>query len=182
MTVFLGFALLALLSFAAAFLERGPLLIAVLLVLGLASLGVFPNYYSFTQELSSRHQGKITGALGFTCWAGMFVLHKLVGHHVEVSKELHLQEALARGLSETQAKLLASWQAYQWSMALIGVLPLVAFFVMLLLWNWWRVRPASTTQEPGTVPEPDVVTELTSPRYSIQHPAAGDTAFSGEAS
>src|SRR5262249_11139200 len=66
-------------SVVAALLPSGPLLVAVLLLIGFATLALFPAYYSFSQDLTVRHQGKLTGALGCICWMSMALLHELVG-------------------------------------------------------------------------------------------------------
>ncbi len=71
LTVCLAFGLLTGLAVCVPFLPPGPLVLGVLLTVGSGSLGVFPAYYSLTQEMTVEHQGKLTGLLGFTCWAGM---------------------------------------------------------------------------------------------------------------
>jgi len=48
-----------------AVLPRGAELIAVLFVLGFGALGLFPIYYAISQEISARHQGRVTGTLSF---------------------------------------------------------------------------------------------------------------------
>ncbi|HLW67090.1 MAG TPA: MFS transporter [Gemmataceae bacterium] len=151
--VFFFFALLCLLSIPAAFLDRGVLLVAVLLVLGCAALGIFPNYYTFTQELSVKHQGKVTGALGFICWAGIFVLHKFVGWSVQTSKARYFQEAIAQGLNEHDAKLQALSLAYQPVVALIGLAPLLGLLAVVLLWNVGQRKAAQPRAPAEQVPE-----------------------------
>ena len=50
------------------YLDKGWVLLAMLLLSGAGALGVFPLYHAFTQDLSGRHQGKITGIAGVVAW------------------------------------------------------------------------------------------------------------------
>jgi ACS family hexuronate transporter-like MFS transporter len=109
--VYLFFAGLTSLSVVAAVQPAGPLLLALLLVIGVGALGVFPCYYSLTQELTTRHQGKVTGALGFTCWMAMALLHEVVGKYVERTG------------------------SYEEGVRLAGLAPLVGLVALLLLWG-----------------------------------------------
>ncbi len=109
--VFVGFALLAALSVVASLLPSGPWLLIVLFIVGFGALGVFPNYYSFSQELTVRHQGKVTGALGCCCWLAMAALHSVVGSWVERTG------------------------SYTEGVALAGLAPLGGIVVFVLLWG-----------------------------------------------
>ena len=71
------------LSAAAAYLPAGPMLLGVLLLIGFGSLGLFPTFYSLTQEISSTHQGLITGALGFTTWVVTSYMQEYVGKSID---------------------------------------------------------------------------------------------------
>ena len=115
--VFAACAGLTALSVAAAFLGRGALLLGLLLVIGFAALGLFPIYYSFSQELTTRHQGKLTGSLGCICWLSMYVLQAGVGESVKATG------------------------SYTTGVALAGLAPLIGLAVLLLLWE----RPAPRT-------------------------------------
>src|SRR5207253_2188084 len=79
LTVFALAACLCALGPIVAFLDRGSLLLGLLLVVGFGSLALFPNYYSFAQELTTRDQGKVTGALGCMCWLAVAPLQEAVG-------------------------------------------------------------------------------------------------------
>lgn len=108
---FLACALLTGLSAVVAFLPAGPGMLAVLLLIAAGALGLFPIYYSLTQELSSRHQGKVTGSLGCVAWLSSALMHSQVGRWVD------------RTGTYTPV-LFAS-----------GLLPLAAFVLLLLFWG-----------------------------------------------
>jgi len=111
MLVFGICAAITLLSMVAAVLPAGPLLLGVLLLIGFAALGVFPNYYSFTQELTVQHQGKLTGALGCICWLAMALVHELAG-----------DSSMRTG-------------SYSQGVAIAGLFPLVGLAALLLFWG-----------------------------------------------
>jgi ACS family hexuronate transporter-like MFS transporter len=91
-------------------LPAGPALIAVLMIVGLGSLGLFPCYYAFTQELSVVHQGKVAGTLGTIAWIFPSVWHRQFGRIVDQTKSYDV------GMS------IASW------------MPLVAVLALIVLW------------------------------------------------
>jgi ACS family hexuronate transporter-like MFS transporter len=93
--VFIVCSLLCLLSVAAALLPTGYLLLGVLLVIGFATLGLFPLHYSFSQELTVKHQGKLSGALGCINWLAMYLLHETVGTAVKQTGSNSVGVALA---------------------------------------------------------------------------------------
>ncbi len=109
--VFTACAALTALSVVVAFLGRGPLLLGLLLVIGFAALGLFPVYYSFSQELTTRHQGKLTGSLGCICWLSMYALHALVGESVKATG------------------------SYSTGVALAGLAPLLGVAVLVAFWG-----------------------------------------------
>jgi len=116
--VFSCCALLTCLSVLAASLPPGKLLLAVLLIIGFGALGLFPNYYSFSQELTVKRQGILTGTLGCVNWIAMAQLHLLVGGWVDRT------------------------QSYTLPIALVGLMPLVAVAALLLLWGKKEVKQA----------------------------------------
>lgn len=66
-------------------LPKGWLLLVVLLISGAGALGVFPLYHAFTQDISGKHQGKITGMAGVTAWFLVPPAQKLFGRLVDAS-------------------------------------------------------------------------------------------------
>jgi ACS family hexuronate transporter-like MFS transporter len=97
-------------------LGKGWMLPAVLLLAGAGSLGVFPLYHAFTQDLSARHQGKITGIAGVVAWVVPAQAQKLFG------------------------SLADSTHSFDLGLVLAAFLPLVA---VLPLWLLWRPEPAA---------------------------------------
>jgi ACS family hexuronate transporter-like MFS transporter len=109
MWAFSACALLTLLSFATRF-ESGWTLRICLLVVAFGALGLFPLYFAFSQEISSRHQGKITGSLGCLNALYLWQLFPLQGRIVDQTK------------------------SYSLGLSVAGVVPLVAMVAFLLFW------------------------------------------------
>jgi ACS family hexuronate transporter-like MFS transporter len=99
------------LTVVAASLPQGWLLLGVLLVIGAGALGMFPCYYSMTQEIDPRHVGKATGVLGFVAWVASSPLHRTFGQWIDATGSFD------RGL------------------AIIGCLPLTGLVAVLFLWR-----------------------------------------------
>ncbi len=117
-------ALLTSLTGLAAVLPRGWALLGVLLVVAAASLGLFPCYYSFSQELSMKHQGKVTGILGTVAWATSSPCQKFFG------------------------RLADQTGSFNEGIALAGLTPLLGYVALVLVWR--EPKPAGE----GTVIEP----------------------------
>lgn len=76
-------------------LPKGALLLAVMLVVGAGALALFPCYYSFVQELSDRHVGRLTGLLSAWVWAVSSPIHKFFGMVVDKTHSFDLGMALS---------------------------------------------------------------------------------------
>ena len=82
-SVYFGGCLLTSLSLLLPWLGPGWPLLATLLLIGAGALALFPCFYSFTQELSPSHVGRMTGLLGMLGWAVTSPLHSLFGFIVD---------------------------------------------------------------------------------------------------
>lgn len=102
--------LLASLTCVAALLPQGWPLLLVLLFVGAGTLGLFPCYYSFAQELSVADVGKVTGLLSFVGWIASSPVHRYFGRYVDKTHSFDL------------------------GLALVGVAPMLGLVAMLLLW------------------------------------------------
>lgn len=116
---YLSCALLTLVTVAVPFLPNGWVLPAGLLVVAFGALGLFPTYFALTQEVSARHQGKVTGTLGASAHISLAVIYPVEGWVCDVTG------------------------SYEWVLGGIGVFPLLAFGVMYALW------PPRPRPEPG---------------------------------
>jgi len=81
-----------------------------LMMVAFGSLGLFPCYYSFAQELSSQHLGKVSGLLGTIAWVTTSPLQMVFGRYIDQTKSFDLGMALCCGL------------------------PLVAWLVLFTIW------------------------------------------------
>lgn len=86
-------------------LPQGPALLGVFLLVAMGSLGLFPCYYAFSQEVSIRHQGKVTGLLGTIAWLTTSPMHILFGQWIDKTGSFDLGLMLA-GLVPVPAALL----------------------------------------------------------------------------
>lgn len=100
-------------------LSAGPMLLALFLLAGAGTLGLFPIYYSFTQDVSRRHVGLVTGVASFFGWVASARFQKLFGR---LADETH---------------------SYSIGIAAAGAVTLVALAAWALLWPEDRgERPA----------------------------------------
>jgi ACS family hexuronate transporter-like MFS transporter len=132
--VYFLFSLLALLSVPCTWLKPGEGLETAMLLIGFGSLGLFPIYYSLSQDLTRQHQGKVTGSLGCICWLAMSLL----------------QESVGASVKETGS--------YAMGLMLAGLAPLVGLLALLLLWGPW-VSPGAETPGQGHPRTPDPLAE-----------------------
>lgn len=87
------------------------LLPIIFLTIGFGSLGQFPNYYAFTQELSVRQMGKVTGILSFVTWLSWAVISDRTGLWIDRT------------------------ESYAEITVLAGLAPVLGLLALLFLWN-----------------------------------------------
>jgi MFS transporter, ACS family, hexuronate transporter len=109
-TVYFLCSLLAAMTTVAAFLPHGWLLLGTLLLVAAGTLGVFPCYYSFTQELTTKHMGRLTGLLAFIGWLVSSPMQKLFGYLVDRTG------------------------SYDLNIAILGWFPMAGLIAFLILW------------------------------------------------
>ncbi len=118
-SVFAFCTLLTAMSTLVAILPASWMLLAMLLVLGFGSLGQFPMYYAFSQELATRRLGRLTGALSFLTWTATGLINELIG----------------RWVNRTHSYSAVTFVA--------GLLPSLGLLAMLLLWDDKKHQAAS---------------------------------------
>ncbi len=69
----------------AAYLPASAWLLVLLLAVGFGSLGQFPTYYAFTQEISVRQMGKVTGVLSFAAWIATAAAQGPIGRSIDAT-------------------------------------------------------------------------------------------------
>jgi len=105
-------------------ISAGPLLLTLFLVAGAGTLGLFPIYYSFTQDVSRHHIGLVTGIASFFGWVASARFQKLFGW---LADETH---------------------SYSVGIAAAGAVTLVALAAWALLWPEDRADASATAAEP----------------------------------
>lgn len=122
MIVFTGCGLLVAAAATAPLIAQGWPLIAVLMLAGAGALGLFPIYHAFTQDISGRYQGRITGIAGVVGWI--------------------LPAWAQRGFGRL-ADLTGSFNT---GFVLAAFLPLVAAAILVL--GWGKQDPAESSSTP----------------------------------
>jgi ACS family hexuronate transporter-like MFS transporter len=120
--VYAGACVLTSLSMLIPSLEKGWGLLAVLLLIGAGALALFPCYYSFVQELSAHHVGRLTGLLSMWVWAVTSPLHKLFGWIADTN------------------------QSYDQGLVIAGLAPWLG--VIAMRWLWAKRAPSDAGAEP----------------------------------
>lgn len=87
------------------------LVIPLFLVVGFGALGLFPNYYALTQELTTRAQGKLTGMLGAITWLVTALMQLLIGKSIDQTG------------------------SYATGITVAGIVPLFGLLALVLLWK-----------------------------------------------
>jgi ACS family hexuronate transporter-like MFS transporter len=95
----------------------GWILMGLFLLIGAGSLALFPVYYSLSQDLTVRNQGKVTGTLGFATWMATALMHPIVGRYLDSTKAL-------TGRAD-----------YQNGIVVAGMVPLLALTALVFLWE-----------------------------------------------
>src|SRR5262249_53930229 len=80
---FAGCVALVALSVAVPALERGPLMLVALVLVGAGSLGAHPQYYALIQELPPRHMGVLSGLLSATSWVAVGRMQGTIGDDIK---------------------------------------------------------------------------------------------------
>lgn len=120
--VYAGACVLTSLSIFLPSLGKGPLLLATLLLIGAGALALFPCYYSFVQELSSRHVGRLTGLLSMWVWTVTTPMHTGFGK-------------LADSIADPMKR-------YDLGLVIAGLAPWIGVIAMKLLWKRDKPEPA----------------------------------------
>ncbi|WP_165070150.1 MFS transporter [Paludisphaera rhizosphaerae] len=111
LATFAGCVALTSTSLAAAYLPASPLLLGLLLAIGFGSLGQFPPYYAFTQEISARRMGLVTGLFSLAAWGATAPMHPAIGRWIDRTGSYAAPNALA------------------------GLAPVVALLALIALWD-----------------------------------------------
>ncbi|MGB8170944.1 MAG: MFS transporter [Chthoniobacteraceae bacterium] len=93
--VFMGACVLTSCSVFIPWLGKGWPLLAVLLVIGAGALALFPCYYSFAQEISAHHVGRVTGLLSLWVWAVTSPMHSFFGMLVDRTRSYDIGLVIA---------------------------------------------------------------------------------------
>jgi ACS family hexuronate transporter-like MFS transporter len=128
--VYAGACVLTSLSVLIPWMGKGWPLLATLLVIGAGALALFPCYYSFVQELSATHVGRITGLLNLWVWAVTSPMQHFFGVLADHTK------------------------SYDLGLVIAGLAPWLGVITMKLLWREPNMNASGTEAEAALSPFP----------------------------
>jgi MFS transporter, ACS family, hexuronate transporter len=64
-------------------MDRGPLLLITLVLVGAGSLGAHPQYYALVQELPAKYMGVLSGILAATSWVAVGRMQGIMGEYIK---------------------------------------------------------------------------------------------------
>lgn len=120
----LGYFLFSLLTACGAlvpFAGNGPLMIALLFTAGAGILGLHPYYYALTQDLSTRHMGKLSGALAAMGWIVSSLWQYYLGNQIQATK------------------------SYRLGLLMVGLAPMIGLIALLIFWPNEKRDPIALT-------------------------------------
>jgi ACS family hexuronate transporter-like MFS transporter len=120
---FLSCSLLTLGTVCVPLLPNTWVLQAGLLAVAFGALGLFPTYFALSQELSNRHQGKVTGTPGAFAHGALAATYPVEGWVCRATN------------------------SYEWVLGGVGVFPLLA--LVLIVWLWPRTGAPAPAGEEG---------------------------------
>ena len=93
-------------------LDRGPLLLVALVLVGAGSLGAHPQYYALSQELPARSMGTLSGVLAAGSWFVTGSMQVEIGAYIQRTKSYDLP-LIVTGLAPLLGLLaMIAWAAF----------------------------------------------------------------------
>jgi MFS transporter, ACS family, hexuronate transporter len=111
-------AMFTLAAVAIPYVEKGPLLLILLMLAGAGTLGLNPHYYALAQELPHRNMGLISGILAASTWLMVAEMQGRIGAYIEKTGQ------------------------YDPGFIISGVAPLIGLAAILVLGRFVRRTPA----------------------------------------
>jgi ACS family hexuronate transporter-like MFS transporter len=100
-------------------MERGPMLLIALVLVGAGSLGAHPQYYALVQELPARHMGVLSGLLAATSWVAVGQMQGNIGAYIKETGSYNFP-MIFTGLAPTAGLLaMGGWVLLGWIQTLV---------------------------------------------------------------
>ncbi len=142
--VYFGCSIMTMASVPLALIESPWVFFPSLLILGLGSLGVFPIYFAFSQDLTTNRQGILTGILAAWNWVLLFLMQRFMGWAIQTSQDAEVERLVSLGMDGAEALKHAIHDAYPMKIALTGLAPLAGVLGLWFLWPRERFQDTNS--------------------------------------